>query len=378
MRQFIERHRYIIDFTVSSLLRRKGKNAALAAVYAFVVFMVASVVFLTSAIRREAAQVLDAAPEMVIQRLVAGRHDYIPIGYMEAVRQIRGVQSVKSRLWGYYFDPTSSANYTLLVSDVRPIPPGTVVVGRGVARSLIVKQSGTIPFKAYDGSYVFLTIKEILDHDLEVVSSDLILLSEEDFKRIFNTAEGMATDLVLHVRNSREVNTIAAKITQLYPDTRPVLREEILRTYDAIFDWRGGLCVVVLSGAILGFIILVWDKATGLSAEEKREIGILKGIGWETSDILLTKFWEGIVISLSSFLTGLALAYVHVFLSGFVLFEPAIKGWSVLYPRFSLTPDIGVFQVATLFFLTVVPYTLTTIIPSWRAATIDPDMVMRS
>lgn len=378
MKPFVERHRNILDFTISSLLRRKGKNLALVMVYSFVVFLVASVVFLTSAIRREATQVLSKAPEMVVQRLVAGRHDYIPLTYMDGIKEIKGVQEVKSRLWGYYFDPTSGSNYTLMVSDRQPIPPGSIFVGQGVARGLIVKENGAIPFKTYDGSYVFLKIKEILPHELEIVSSDLILLSAEDFRRIFRTAEGTATDLVLQVRNTRELPTVATKITQLFPDTRPVLREEILRTYDAVFDWRGGLCVVVLSGAILGFIILVWDKATGLSAEEKREIGILKGIGWETSDILLTKFWEGGVISLSSFFTGLFLAYVHVFLSGFVLFEPAIKGWSVLYPRFSLTPDLGFYQVATLFFLTVLPYTLTTVIPSWRAATIDPDMVMRS
>ncbi|MHC1743496.1 MAG: ABC transporter permease [Syntrophobacteraceae bacterium] len=378
MKQFVERHRNILDFTVSSLLRRKAKNLALVTVYAFVVFLVASVVFLVSAIRREAAQVLANAPEMVVQRLVAGRHDYIPLDYAESLREIKGVQSVKGRLWGYYFDPTTSANYTLMVSDSEEVPSGSIVVGRGVARGLLVKESGAIPFKTYDGSYVFLKIKGILDSELEIVSSDLILVSQEDFKRIFRTLDGTATDLVLKVRNPRELTTVATKITQIFPDTRPVLRDEILRTYDAVFDWRGGLCIVVLSGAILGFIILVWDKATGLSAEEKREIGILKGIGWETSDILLTKFWEGGVISLSSFFLGVITAYAHVFMSGFVLFEPAIKGWSVLYPRFALTPTLGFYQVSTLFFLTVVPYTLTTIIPSWRAATIDPDMVMRS
>ena len=55
---------------------------------------------------------------------------------------------------------------------------------------------------------------------------------------------------------------------------------------------------MVLSGALFAFIILAWDKATGLSAEEKREIGILKAVGWETSDILLMKFWEGAAVSL--------------------------------------------------------------------------------
>ncbi len=378
MRRLVERHRNILDFTISSLLRRKGKNLALILVYSFVVFLVASVSFLTSAIRHEASRVLANSPEIVVQRLVAGRHDYIPLSYMDGLRTIRGVQGVKSRLWGYYYDPTTSANYTLMARESGEIPPGSVVVGPGVARGLMVRESGSIPFKTYSGSYVFLTIKGIMDADLEIVNSDLILVNEADFKAIFNTMEGMATDLVLDVRNSRELTTIALKITQLYPDTRPVLREEILRTYDAVFDWRGGLSIVVLSGAILGFVILVWDKATGLSAEEKREIGILKGIGWETTDILLTKFWEGAVISLCSFFTGLVLAYVHVFWSGFVLFEPAIKGWSVLYPRFALTPAHGAYEVVTLFVLTVVPYTLTTIIPSWRAATIDPDTVMRS
>jgi ABC-type lipoprotein release transport system permease subunit len=90
------------------------------------------------------------------------------------------------------------------------------------------------------------------------------------------------------------------------------------------------------------------------------------------------KYWEGVVISLSSFLLGVLFAYVHIFFASSVVFEGALKGWSVLYPHFKLTPFVNAYQVATLFFFTVIPYTVATIVPSWRAATIDPDSVMRS
>ncbi|NLI80684.1 MAG: FtsX-like permease family protein [Deltaproteobacteria bacterium] len=374
----IEKHRNILDFTLSSLARRKGKNLSLVFVYTFVVFLIASVTFFTHSLKTEAEVILRDAPEMMVQRLVAGRHDLIPMSYMDTIRQIRGVQSVTSRLWGYYFDPTNGANYTLLVKPEEHSTSGTILVGRGVARSVRSKQTGTIPFKTYDGSYLFLRIKEVFTAESELANADLILISEADFKRLFAYPDGYATDLVLHVRNANELPTIATKITHLLPDTRPILREEIVRTYDAVFSWRGGLVIVVLLGVVLAFFILAWEKATGLSAEERREIGILKGLGWETTDVLFMKFWEGAVISLSAFFLGILCAYGHVFFTSSMLFEPALKGWSVIYPDFRLTPVISAYQISTLFFLTVLPYTVATIVPAWRAATVDPDTVMRA
>jgi ABC-type lipoprotein release transport system permease subunit len=376
--RLIEKHRNILDFTLSSLLRRKGKNLALVLVYTFVVFLIASVTFFTHSIKREASLVLQDAPEMMVQRLVAGRHDLIPVSYMDSIKEIKGVQSVKARLWGYYFDPTNGANYTLVVNPAVHNTSGVIIVGRGVARSVLSKETGTIPLKTYGGSYLFLRIKEVLSSESELVNSDMIVIAEQDFRKLFNYPEGQATDLVLQVRNVRELPTIATKITQLLPDTRPILRDEILRTYDAVFNWRGGLVIVVLTGVVLSFFILAWEKATGLSAEERREIGILKGLGWETSDVILMKFWEGAVISLSAFFLGILLAYAHVYFTSSMLFEPALKGWSVIYPRFRLTPFISPYQVSTLFFLTVIPYTVATIVPAWRAATVDPDAVMRT
>jgi ABC-type lipoprotein release transport system permease subunit len=308
---------------------------------------------------------------------VAGRHDLIPDNYIRSIALIRGVQDVRGRLWGYYYDPARGANYTLTVPEHFSHEIGSIVIGKGVSRTLDAAKGDLVPFRTYEGSYVSLEVAEILSSESEMVSSDLVLLSEEDFRELSGVPKGRFTDLGVRVRNARELPVIAEKIRSALPDTRPILRDEIVRTYESIFDWRSGVVMVVLLGSVFAFVILAWDKATGLSSEEKREIGILKGIGWETSDVLWLKFWEGAVISLTSFLLGVLLAYVHVFVASSPLFGPVLKGWSVLYPEFRLIPFIDPFQLMTLFFLTVLPYTAATIVPSWRAATIDPDTVMR-
>ncbi len=377
MEKWIERQRNIIDFTLSSLLRRKGKNIALLCVYTFVVFMLASVMFFVHSVKREASIILKDAPEMIIQRMIAGRHELIPTGYIDKIKDIRGVLSVKRRLWGYYYDPIVGANYTLMVPQDSAVGAGGISIGQGISRARLAFEGDALEFRSYDGKIIDLEVRKIFSAESELVSSDLVLISENDFRRLFGGSGEYATDLTLQVKNPRELSTIALKISQILPDTRLITRDEILRTYDAVFNWRGGMMIVILLGALLAFIIFAWDKASGLSQEERKEIGILKGIGWETSDVILMKFWEGMVVSLTSFLSGVFLAYGHVFLASSALIDPALKGWAVLYPRFHPIPFIDASQLVALFFLSVVPYTVATIIPSWRAATVDPDSVMR-
>jgi len=377
MGNVVERQKNILDFTLSSLLRRRRKNLALALVYTLVVFLLASVMFFAYAIKKEASLLLQNAPEMTVQRILAGRHSPIPISYIERIRDIPGVSSVKGRLWGYYYDPVVGANYTLILPETEPPEKGTIRIGAGVARARSLLVGDTLEFRTFRGEIMELEVREVLSPESEIVSSDLILISAEDFLALFGGSHELSTDLAVRVRNARELPTIALKVAERLPDTRVILREEILRTYDAIFNWRGGILIIILAGAVLAFIILSWDKASGLSPEERREIGILKATGWETSDVLLMKFWEGLVVSLSSFLTGILLAYFHIFFTGSGLFAPVLKGWAVLLPEFKLIPYLDPAQIAALFFLTVVPYSVATIIPAWRAAIVDPDSVMR-
>lgn len=373
----LEKQRCILDFTLSSLLRRKAKNASLLMVYTLVIFVLASVLFLSQALRQEAGAVLADAPELVVQRLSAGRHDLIPLAHLEKIRAIRGVQGVRGRLWGYYYDPLFDANYTLVVPEAFSSGDGTVLVGSGVARSSMALEGNIMPFRTHTGKLVTFTVSGVISPATELVSADLILLSAPDFRLLFGTSPLMATDLTVDVANPAEVDTIARKIADLLPDTRTVARQDILRTYDAVFSWRSGILLTICAGGFFAFLIFAWDKATGLSAEERKEIGILKAVGWDTADVLAMKLWEGAAISLTAFVVGVLLAYLHVFLFAAPLFAPVLKGWSVLYPEFRLVPTVDLSQLAVLFFLSVVPYTVATLVPAWRAATVDPDMVMR-
>ncbi|MGB4875669.1 MAG: ABC transporter permease, partial [Candidatus Competibacter sp.] len=133
MRSFFERQKYLIDYTLAALFRRKTRNLGLLLVYTLLVFLFASVLLLSQGLRREAAVLLHGAPEVIVQRLIAGRHDLLPAAWLDSLRQIRGVGEARGRLWGYYYDPVVKANYTLMVAPERRLADREIIIGTTLA-----------------------------------------------------------------------------------------------------------------------------------------------------------------------------------------------------------------------------------------------------
>ncbi|MBN2123229.1 MAG: ABC transporter permease [Deltaproteobacteria bacterium] len=386
----VHRHILILDYAVTGILKRRWKSLVVVLTYSGIVFLLASILFMTDALKYEAMKMLEGSPELIVQRLIGGRHDLIPVRYMEKISSIRGVREVSPRLWGYYYDPPTDANYTILAADAAipsagleegssllPISDGECLIGQGIYDARFLDLESILPMKRANGELHVLRVKGILTPESSLMTNDLVVATAADVKRIFGIPDGSATDLAVSISNPREVDTIALKILEALPDTRTISRNQLARTYEAVFDWRGGLLAVILLAAAAAFIILAWDKATGLSEEERREIGLLKASGWMISDVLELKMLEGAVLSFTSFLTGVIAAYVHVFMAGGTFFLPVLKGWSTLFPEFALIPRIDLFTLTVLMFLTVFPYIAVTILPSWKAAATEPDLVMR-
>jgi len=379
----------ILEHALSGLLRRKYKNLTLLIAYTFTVAALGSVLFLTQALKTEASESLTEAPELVVQKLAAGRHDLIPIAYAETIRILPGIEKVTPRVWGYYYDALVKANFTLVGFAEKPRDlellegrmPGAAdecAVGSGVA-GIFGAEIGDrlVLIDAHEQDQLY-EITGRFKASSSLLTNDLILLQENALREFFSMDRNLATDIAVEVYNPLEVSIMAQKVRFHLPDTRPITRNEILHTYDTIFNWRSGMMLAIAVAALIAFCMLAWDKATGISAGEKREIGILKAIGWETADILTIKFWEGLAVSLSAFILGLITAWLHVFTLGAPGLTPILKGWSVIFPTFELAPAVDFYQLFVLAFLTIAPYLACTLIPAWKVAVSDPEQAMRS
>ena len=380
MRPWLNRQRSLADYALASLARRRFRTTAVLVVYAGVVALFAAVMLYAQAVRREAALVLQQSPAVLVQRTLAGRHQPVPLSYVEALAGLRGVQSIDGRLWGDYYDAASKATYTVMVppaSSGREVPNGLARVGAAVARALGVREGGRVALVTPADDVILVEVAEILPAESEVLTADIVLLSAPDFRALFGYPEGYYTDLAVSVANPAEHRTVAAKVTARLQDVRAVVREDMARTYASIFNWREGLVLVVMIGVIGAFAVFAFDRASGLAADESREIAILRAVGWDAGDVMRMKLWEGAALSGAAFGLGYLAAYAVVFYLPAGPFDGALRGWTALRPRHPLTPDIDPFQLATLFLLTVVPYTAAVLVPVWRVAVTDPDSVIR-
>jgi ABC-type lipoprotein release transport system permease subunit len=215
------------------------------------------------------------------------------------------------------------------------------------------------------------------DSRLDLWTADVVLCDEDDARALLGVPDGEAIDVAVTLGNPQEARIVAATIVDALPGTRAIERDLLARVYHLAYGRRAGLVLGATIPALLALLVLAWDRASGASPDERREIAILKAIGWSTRDVLWAKLLESLLVGAAATALGLLLAYAWVFWVGAPGLRPALVGWSVLYPKSSLTPAVDVAQLVGITLAVLGPFALLSVVPAWRAASVDPVESMR-
>ncbi len=388
---------FLFEYALSSLKRRGAKNVFIGIIFFILIFLLSSILFISNSMKYELRKTVDALPDITMQKLQAGREQDVDISRIDKISQIPGVSEVSARVWGYYYFKNAGANFVVVGVDrfspnykksIQKITDkfdsvlfdqnDTMVVGEGVKKILEKNYyENYFNFIKPNGDLKKVKIAGVFKGSTTLESNDVILLSNENARDIFGMPEDKATDITIRIPNPKEVSKIASKLKIMYPDSRMITKKALRISYNNIFDYKSGIFLSLFVVAMFTFFIIIYDKSSGLSSDEKREIGVQKAVGWRIGDILLQKFYEAGILSVTSFVSAISFAIFYVYFLNAPVLRGVFTGYSILKPAFRLPFVVNIQTIILIFFATVPLYIAATIIPSWFAATLEADEVIR-
>jgi ABC-type lipoprotein release transport system permease subunit len=359
------------------------------------VMILGAMSFLSEGLSREAKLNASLAPDITVQTMSAGRIVTTDYSTMLALTQLPGIAKIVPREWGYI--SYNGKIYTVIGIDPvnMPIPKNinlvmdsgkflqsadsfTANVGKSFANSFNVKVGDVIILQTENrlGNFSF-RVSGIFSTDVNILTSDLILVNINDATTFFEGAVGSFTDLCVYVKNPAEINLVASQITGSNPMLRVLTRNAIEDASLSTYGARSGYVSIAWYILLISVILVAWNQATAAGAEMKREVGILKALGFSTTDILEIRFLETLILGFVAATMGVFLAIVYDVYLGAPIIRDFMLGWSAAYPGYPLPISVGTSTVLILYAAAIFPLFIGSLIPAWRSAIIEPDTAMR-
>lgn len=390
----------LFNYALNSIWRKKTKNSILFFGLIFSLTLLISSLFTAYSLKNMLLSNIETMPEITVQKTSGGRLENIPIDRVWDLADIPGVQSVTPRVWGYYFFThrrlqNDGVNFTLVGLDLykdeykkslkeltyarfNSLEDGELLLGK---RALETIKRGYFEdffdFYTPNKEQIRVPIGAVVDGLEGFEDSGMMILPQDIVRKILGVDEEEATDIVLHIPNADEVDTIKDKISQMYPDSRVITKEDLISAYNALFDFKSGLFLALFLSSSFALFLLIFEKSSGLGAAEKQEIGILRAIGWKISDVISVKFAEHAVLVLMAFAFSTIISYIYLFIFNAPILRELFYSKNELTPPFHIVPHVSIALVFGIGLLVAVLYLALVLIPIWRSSIIDPSESVR-
>ena len=385
-----------LHFLTLMLFKQKSKHMGAVLISVIIIFLLSSVLFISSSLQYSLFQTLEDEADFTVHRIQAGKAVNTPLSWLDKIIEINGVTHVSPRVYGrYFFSPrenaflivgvdlfdeqSSQALQTLLKDlDLKSfLSQESMLVGEGVKKFLAEHYySESFTFKTPDGKFKKVMIAETLSEQSRLLSNDMIIMPIDLAREIFGMDEEEVTDITFNVPNDAEWDNIITKLHLLFYDVRVMEKREVKKAYENLYNYKGGLFLILYLVTIVTFILILYQRYSMVYSTEKREIGILRAVGWSIKDILKLKFYENLVIVLVSFIAGVTLAYFYVYLFHAPLLSQIFLGGSNLGNTVTFVPVLKFGILGSIFLFYAIPFLAAVLIPAWKIAVTPPKEAM--
>ncbi len=383
-------------FLTLLLFKQKGKHIGAVLISVIIIFLLSSVLFISSSLQSTLLGTLESQADFTLSRVQAGKAINTPVDWLDKALEINGVSQVAPRVYGRYFftpreksflvvgidlfDEQSNKELHSLVKSLNLknfLSMDSMLVGEGVRNFLSEHYyKDSFSFKTPQGSFKKVKIYQTLPSQANLIANDVIIMPIELAREIFGLGEDEVTDITFNVPNDAEWDNIIGKLHLLFYDVRVVEKREIRKAYENLYNYKGGLFLILYLVAMVTFMLILYQRYSMVYSTERKEIGILRAVGWSIKDILKLKFYETVVVVLVSFVLGVVLAYLYVFIWDAPLLSQIFLGGVNLPNHVEFAPVLEFGLLGSIFLFYAIPFLAAVLIPAWKIAVTPPKEAM--
>ena len=385
------------NFLFLLLIKHKSKHIAIFIISILIVFLISSVLFISNSLKKEVFSTLNNQSDFIIQKTNNGKIFDTPISWVDDFSSINGVKNVQQRVYGLYYFMPENIYFTIVGVDLFEehtnknikellsilnisdfLRNDSMIIGNGI-KNIFDKYHyfDSYDFKLLDKNTMNIKIFKDLPKEANLVANDLIIMDINLAKKILNIDEENSTDIVLNVPNDLEKQNIKEQLILKHSNIRILQKENLKKEYENMFNYKGGIFLVLFIVVIFTFILILYQRYSMISSSDKKEIGILKAVGWSIKDIIKLKIIENFIVGFMAFIIGVILAYIFVFILNAPILKNIFIGFSNVQNDFILNANIEFSTLITLFLFFIIPFLSAVLIPVWKIAVIDANESMK-
>ena len=385
------------NFIFLLLVKHKSKHFAIFLISIFIVFLTSSILFIKNSLQKEISQALENQSDFIIQKTIANKIKDIDSSLIDEFYEINGVSKVTQRVYGQYYFMPENVYFTIIGIDFfeettnqdlkellnflnisKFLEKDSMIIGNGVKKVLDkYAYFDSYDFKLENENSKNIKIFKDLPKEANLIANDLIIMDINIAKKILDIKPDFATDIVLDVPNPLERQNVKEQILLKESNIRILQKDELKKEYENMFNYKGGIFLILFIVVIFTFILVLYQRYSMISSNDKREIGILKAVGWSIKDIIKLKIIENFIVAFMAFIIGVIFAYIFVFILQAPILKNIFIGFSNIKNDFILNQNIKISNLITLFLFFMVPFLSAVLIPVWKIAVIDATKSMK-